>query len=262
MLTLMQEVAAQVITPRFRALASGEVMEKKPGDLVTVADHEAEVLITAALQADDPGVLVIGEEACSADPSLLGRLAGAPHAYTVDPVDGTKNFVNGRPDYAVMVAELRDGVTVRAWIWQPETGVAYVAERGSGAFRDGVRLGSSWSPDRGGAADALAGGSLRVLTSKPSYEGRHGPLTLGASAWCCGVDYPWLATSEVDAIMYTRTFPWDHAPGSLLVEEVGGVVRRRDGAPYVPGVAAPGGLLAAASPEVWDAVASVVGGLI
>ena len=48
-LTLLQDVAAEVINPRFRALANHEVQEKNPGDLVTIADHEAEVLITKAL---------------------------------------------------------------------------------------------------------------------------------------------------------------------------------------------------------------------
>ena len=53
-LALLQDVAAEVINPRFRALAAGEIHEKKPGDLVTDADREAEVLITAALVARLP----------------------------------------------------------------------------------------------------------------------------------------------------------------------------------------------------------------
>ncbi|SEW42938.1 fructose-1,6-bisphosphatase [Austwickia chelonae] len=247
-LELMQDVAAQVITPRFRALAGGEVMEKKPGDLVTVADREAEVLITEALLADDPSVLVVGEEATSADDGLLGRLATADHAYTVDPVDGTKNFVHGRAEHAVMVSELRRGETVRAWIWQPELGHAYVAERGAGAFADGVRLGSAWP------GEDVDPASLRVLTSRPTHEGVHGDLRLDPSAWCCGVDYPWVVTGRAQAILYTNTFPWDHAPGSLFLEETGGVVRRPDGSGYRPGEYRPGGLLVAASPQVWDVV--------
>ncbi len=259
-LDLMKEVAAQVITPRFRDLASGEVMEKRPGDLVTVADREAEVLITRALLADDPDVLVVGEEATSADRSLLEALAQAEHAFTVDPVDGTKNFVHGRKEHAVMVAELRHGESVRAWIWQPEFETAYVAERGAGAFRGDERLPAAWS----GPSDpeAIDPADLRVLTSRPAYEGEHEGLTLAASAWCCGVDYPWLATGNAQAIMYTHTYPWDHAPGALFVEETGGVIRRADGSRYTPGVYRKGGLLAAASPAVWDAVAARVGGMI
>lgn len=54
-LDLMRRVAAEVIEPRFRALADDEVHEKNPGDLVTVADREAEVLITAELRRAYPG---------------------------------------------------------------------------------------------------------------------------------------------------------------------------------------------------------------
>ena len=104
-------------------------MEKNPGDLVTVADREAEELITARLTAAYPDAVVLGEEAHAADHSLMDRYLAAEHAFTVDPVDGTKNFVHGSPDHAVMVAETLAGETVRAWIWQPEHEVAWVAER-------------------------------------------------------------------------------------------------------------------------------------
>lgn len=248
MLELIQQVAAQVITPRFRKLASGEVMEKNPGDYVTVADREAEILITDALLADDPDVLVVGEEATASDPMLLNKLEDAQRAFVVDPVDGTKNFVNGRDAHAVMIAELHGGETVRAWVWQPEYQVAYVAERGAGLFRNGVRV-TREAPSRDLSA-------LRVLTSRPADEGRAGRLTVGPSAWCCGVDYPWLAEGEADAIMYQATKPWDHAPGSLFVEETGGVVRYADGTPYVAGRAHPGRLVPAADDETWRAVVS------
>ncbi len=255
-LQLLKDVAAEVITPRFRDLERGDIMEKRPGDLVTIADHEAEELITKALLADDPRVLVVGEEATSANPKLMAQLADADHAFTVDPVDGTKNFVHGRATHAVMVAELRHGQTVRAWIWQPELKHAYVAERGAGAYEDGVRMPRAWTgPDDPADIDPA---QLRVLTSRPAYEGMRGGLILGSSAWCCGVDYPWLARGDVDAIMYSNTLPWDHAPGSLLVEETGGVVRRAKGGRYTPGETGSGGLLAAACDAVWDVIAGRV----
>lgn len=248
MLDLMKDVAAEVITPRFRRLASEEVMEKNPGDLVTVADREAEVLLTQALQEAYPGVLVVGEEATAADPHLLDRLQDAAHAFVVDPVDGTRNFVHGRPDHAVMVGELRDGECVRGWIWQPEYGAAYVAIRSQGVTRNGVpvtRTPASGDPE-----------ALRAVTSRPESEGRHGRLTFGPTAWCCGVDYPWLVEGRVDAIVYSRAMPWDHAAGSLMAAEVGGVVRHIDGTTYRPGRAHPGHLIAAASPAAWDVVAA------
>ena len=91
MLALLQEVAEEVINPRFRTLESDQIAEKNPGDLVTVADREAETLITAALRAAYPDALVLGEEAYAADDSLMDRFLAADNAFTVDP-DGVRWF--------------------------------------------------------------------------------------------------------------------------------------------------------------------------
>jgi fructose-1,6-bisphosphatase/inositol monophosphatase family enzyme len=245
-LTLLKDVADEVINPRFRALATGEVHEKNPGDLVTVADHEAEVLITQALNEAYPDALVLGEEAHAAEGLLLEAYASAEHAFTVDPVDGTKNFVHGSPDHAVMVSEVRSGEAVRAWIWQPQHELAYVAERGAGTYRNGERLHRA-APDPA----ALAGRTSRrkwIGTALPGLA----PLTL---TWVsCGIDYPKLVEGETDYILYGSTRPWDHVPGSLLVREAGGLVGRTDAKPYEPRDIAAPGLVAAASPAAYDSV--------
>jgi fructose-1,6-bisphosphatase/inositol monophosphatase family enzyme len=232
-LDLLREVAAEVITPRFRSLAAGEVMEKNPGDLVTVADREAEELITARLTAAYPDAVVLGEEAFAADHSLMDRYAVAEHAFTVDPVDGTKNFVHGSPDHAVMVAETVAGETVRAWIWQPEHGVAWVAERGAGTWRDGERVHTVPVPD-----DREPQGVTSMWAMRDQRLGDLPPMRL---SWvCCGVDYPKLIEGEADYIVYSRSNPWDHAPGTLLVTEAGGSVAHPDGTAYGPRSLRPG----------------------
>ena len=245
MLTLIQDVAAEVITPRFRALDPDEVDEKNPGDLVTAADREAEELLTRVLRDAHPGAMVLGEEAYAGDASLLDRFAAAEHAFTVDPVDGTKNFVHGSPDHAVMVAELKAGRSVRSWIWQPQHETAYVAELGSGAYRDGVRL------RRDPAGQPPSG-----RTSRRRWIGRRvGDMPPLELSWvCCGVDYPKLVEGETDVLVYGRGNPWDHAPGSLLVTEVGGYVGTTAGAEYVPGAALPPGLVVAADRSTYDHV--------
>ena len=243
-LTLLQETAAEVIDPRFRALAEGDIGSKShPEDYVTVADREAEVIITAALRGAYPEALVLGEEAYAEDPGLLPAFRSAEHAFTVDPVDGTRNFVHGSPDHAVMVAETRRGRSVRAWIWQPQHRLAYVAERGAGLWRNGERVVRAAPP----SDPAL----WRARTSRRKQVGAMlgpvGPLEL---TWVsCGIDYPHLAEGACDALVYVGTMPWDHAPGSLMVEEVGGAVGSVDGEPYVPGTQVRG-IVAAASAEV------------
>src|SRR5699024_9354789 len=92
------------------------------------------------LTAAYPDAAILGEEATSVDPRVLERASAAPHVFTIDPVDGTRNFVNGSPDHAVMVAEVRAGQTVRSWIYQPQHQRSYVAEVGGGAWCNGQRL--------------------------------------------------------------------------------------------------------------------------
>ena len=250
-LALLRDVATAVINPRFRALAGGEIHEKRPGDLVTDADREAEVLITSALQAAYPEAVVLGEEAFATDHDLMQRYAAAPHAFTVDPVDGTKNFVHGSPDHAVMVSETRDGEAVRAWIWQPQYERAYVAERGGGSWRhdaDGVTRVVIDPPD--------ATSDLRGRTSRRAWIGRAldglSPMTL---TWVsCGIDYPKLVEGAADYILYASAAPWDHVPGSLLLAEAGGRLGTTDGRPYGPRDLRPPGLVAAASPTAYDRV--------
>ncbi len=245
-LALIKDVAARVVTPRFRSLAEGEVMEKKPGDLVTVADREAEALITEALLAAYPAAAVLGEEAYALDHTLLDRYLAADHAFTVDPIDGTKNFVHGSPDHAVMVAETRGGETVRGWIWQPEHRVAWVAERGAGVFRDGVRMFRDPVPD---GADPVGATSMWTLRGH-ALDGLS-PMRL---TWvCCGVDYPRLIEGAADYLVYSRSNAWDHAPGALMVTEAGGRAGHPDGTAYGPRSTRPG-LVVAADPATYAAV--------
>jgi fructose-1,6-bisphosphatase/inositol monophosphatase family enzyme len=220
---LMQSVAAEVITPRFRSLTQSQIEEKKPGDLVTVADREAEVLLTRALQQAYPDAVVLGEEHYAETPSLMEEFRSASHGFTVDPVDGTKNFVRGSEDHAVMISEVLDGEAVRGWIWQPEHGQAWVAERGAGVRRNGELV-----------RRAPAGDQPQGATSIWSRRGRQpaGLPALNGSWVCCGVDYPKLIEGEADYLLYGHTNPWDHLPGTLMVAEAGGASAHADGTPY------------------------------
>src|SRR5690606_6905512 len=109
---VLRHAAQAAILPRFRRLDSSAVSQKTEAiDLVTEADVETERIIQA--QAADlwPEALFVGEEAVSADPSLLDRLDDAKLAIIVDPVDGTANFAAGLPLFATMAAVVQGGET-------------------------------------------------------------------------------------------------------------------------------------------------------
>jgi fructose-1,6-bisphosphatase/inositol monophosphatase family enzyme len=248
---LIREVAAAVILPRFRHLSAGEVHEKAPGELVTIADQESERLLTEGLMRLLPGSVVVGEEAVAADERVLDRLAGDGAVWLVDPVDGTSNFAAGREPFAVMVALVRDGVTAAGWILDVVGDTMAVAERGSGAFVDGERVRTRTDAP---PADALAGAVMtRFLPDDMRFEVSQravGVSSVLPGRHCAGYEYPAIVADSQQFSMFWRILPWDHVPGSLFVTEAGGVARHFDGADYRPGDTQRG-LLVAANADIW-----------
>ncbi|HEV2369314.1 MAG TPA: inositol monophosphatase family protein [Acidimicrobiales bacterium] len=248
----VRRVSADIIEPRFRSLAAHEVEEKSPGQTVTVVDREAEAALEAELGAILPGVPVVGEEACSGDPSRLAAL-GSERAWVVDPLDGTGNFVIGSPDWAVMVALLAGGEAVASWIWQSLRARMYVAERGAGASCNGEVLRSR--RPRAEATTGLRGAVLSRFMDRDTAAGVRGNAgrfaEIRPGRFCSGVEYPAVIEGEEDFALFWRTLPWDHIPGVLLVEEAGGRARRPDGSAY-RGEADRPGLLVAADAPTWE----------
>lgn len=251
--SLLREVAATAILPVFRRLDDADVGEKAPGEVVTVADRRSEQLLGAGLERLLPGSVVVGEEGVAADPTILDRLHGDAPVWVVDPLDGTANFAAGQRPFAVMVALRQAGATRAAWILDPMADSLAVAERGSGAYVDGVPLRTQVGQP---PVAALSGAVSRYLPAElratmTAGLGRLGEV--GPGQHCAGFEYPRVATGAQDFVLFWRTLPWDHLPGVLLVEEAGGFARRFDGDRYDP-TDDRQGLLVAANEAIWATV--------
>lgn len=250
---LLRRAAAVAIVPLFRRLDEAAIEEKAPGEVVTVADREAELIIAAALLRLLPGSVVVGEEAVAEDPSVLARLGQPGPVWLVDPVDGTANFAAGRLPFAVMVALMNRGATEASWILDPISGSLAVACAGHGAYLDGERA----STPEGARPVTTLRGAVMARFLPPDLRarvdagiGRIGQALPGNH--CAGREYPDILRGVQDFVLFWRTLPWDHAPGVLLLKEAGGVARRLDGSEYHP-TDDRDGLLAAANADVWDA---------
>lgn len=246
----MREASALEIEPRWNQLRQGDVRSKSAGEFVTVADEAAERLLTARLRDLTPQVPVVGEEACAVDPGLLSALAGES-AWLVDPIDGTSNFIDGGTDWSVMVALVLDGRTSFSWIWRPLADRMYVAERGAGAECNGTPI--RRAPPGAGDDAQLRGAVFTRFFDREraatiaSNSARFGSVVEGS---CAGFDYPALVEGGRDFLLFWRSLPWDHAPGTLLVQEAGGYARRLDGTEYQPAEES-FGLLSAADEVTW-----------
>jgi fructose-1,6-bisphosphatase/inositol monophosphatase family enzyme len=259
LLQVVRQAARDHILPRFRALAAHEISTKSgPGDLVTLADTQAEIAMTAAIRAALPGAVVVGEEAISADLSLRDQIGAADLCVILDPVDGTWNFAKGLALFGVLLA-----VTVRGqpvfgllydpllddWIAATPHGTTYDSPAGSRPLATSTQT----KTDRllGYAPFGLFPRAIRaqVLTACAPYS-------RVTSLRCACHEYRLLAQGHVEfALSGPVPNAWDHAAGALAVQAAGGVARFIDGGTYDAGRAR-GVLLVASSQAVWDQVAA------
>lgn len=154
------------------------------------------------------------------------------HVWVVDPIDGTSNFANGLPHWAVAVALLKDRRPVLAAIWSEPECALYTAVRTRGAHKNGRRLRSPrprWDDGSivGCQWDAAATGPsiLRELQTRGARVRSYGSTVVQLLDVACG---------RLDANVQPRGRIWDLAAPALVLEEVGGRLTDWTGRPVFP----------------------------
>jgi fructose-1,6-bisphosphatase/inositol monophosphatase family enzyme len=248
---IMAEVAAEVVMPRFRHLAEDEVRTKAgPRDFVTIADTEAEALLSRRLPDLLPGSLVVGEEAVAADKSRLGLLESAEPVWIVDPVDGTANFATGHAVFGMIVALVQGGRLLGGWIYDPVNGRTAWAMAGEGAWMGEKRLHV--------AACAPLSAMSGAFYSKSKLPQLSATVARRVCSGCAAHDYLKLIDGQLNFALFTRLMPWDHAAGVLIHAEAGGYSRLIDGGAYRP-VPLEGTFILASDKASWEALRGLVG---
>jgi fructose-1,6-bisphosphatase/inositol monophosphatase family enzyme len=244
---LMRETAAAELLPRFRNLAAGEVREKRPGDIVTVADVASEQRLAVGLAKILPGVPMVGEEAVEKDPGLVD-LIGRPgeRCWVVDPLDGTSNFANGIDRFAMIICLIADRETVGGWILDVPNDRMAVALKGQGVALDGRS--AVGRPIERPLLGLVAPRVHREFDKQlaEAQRRRLGPLS---TLKCAGREYIEMLSGTYDFNLYRRTKPWDHAAGALMMSEAGGQAIRLRGTPYRPDEPINSGIISAPSVE-------------
>ena len=254
---LMREASERAILPRYRTLAAHEIVTKSEKgtltDLVTIADGEAEAILSEGLARLLPEAAIVGEEAAHADPAVFERLGDAL-CWIVDPLDGTNNFAEGKPPFGILIALTEHGETVAGWIYDCLSGRFCHAMRSGGAFVDGERIAAQTT----GVSPPVAANSLVYMSPerRAAVQAQIAPhYTLVDIPRCAAEQYPRLVLGRNDVAIFERTLPWDHAAGVLFVNEAGGKAARLDGSKYRVNDHARAGLIGASSPALWEQMA-------
>jgi fructose-1,6-bisphosphatase/inositol monophosphatase family enzyme len=253
---LMRETAAAELLPRFRNLAEGEIREKRPGDLVTVADVASEQRLAVGLARILPGVPIVGEEAVEKDPDLVDLIARpGERCWVVDPLDGTANFSKGHDVFAMIVCLIDDRQAVGGWILDVPNDRMAVALKGQGVAIDGKAI--TGQPLKRPPNGLMGWGVRKLFDKQLSADQRRllGPLT---TLNCAGREYIEMLRGTYDFNLYRRTKPWDHAAGALMMVEAGGRAVRFNGGPFLPEGPLEGGVISGLTAEAVAAARNVL----
>jgi myo-inositol-1(or 4)-monophosphatase len=199
------------------------VRDKGEDNPVTDADVASNRILDAELRAVDPDAGWLSEESV-ADLGWHTR----PRAWIVDPLDGTREFTKGIPEFVVAVAYAVGGEARVGVLFNPVTGELFSGIVGVGAWLDGA-------PARPSAQATLAG--ARIVCSRSEMEkglfaawaGQLTPVAVGSVAYKLGL----VAAGRADASFTPRPRnAWDVAAGAAIVTAAGGRVTDRHGRPY------------------------------
>lgn len=220
------EEVARESGARIRA-ATGFSIESKGtlSNIVTTADSENEEFLRGELARLIPGSAFVGEE--GEQDSILGD----GYTWIVDPIDGTMNFSRGIPECAVSIALLKEGEPYIGVVYNPFTDILWKAERGKGAYRNGVRIHVSDRPFEDGllcTAWSTYDKSLapRCFEVVEDLYPRCNDIRRTGTAAC---ELAMLAEGAVDLYFEIRLAPWDHAAADVCILEAGGCLGSIEG---------------------------------
>ena len=219
LLEIVKVVAQREIVPRYLKVAHER---KVDGSIITAADTAAQEALTEGLQALN-GCPVLGEEMTPEEQRILWQHSYAG-LWVLDPVDGTSNFANGLPYYAVSVAFYQAGRPVMGVVYAPEANELFWAEAGKGAFLNGEKLPIKERVPTS-LKRAMAGVDLKRLQPKlASALAAHPPYVSQRNFGSSALDWCYVAAGRLDIYLHGGQKLWDYAAGALILEEAGGAL--------------------------------------
>jgi len=217
--------ASKILIRDFGEIEKLQVSEKGPGDFVTASDKRVEKVIIGELEKT--GYSILSEEA--------GLIEGKykDKRWIIDPIDGTFNFLNGLPHFAISVAYEEKSEIVSGIIFDPIKNEMYFAEKGNGAYLNNFRIRVSNKSDFKSTCLVTGGPkfsskkreSILEEYKKISMEVRGHIRKSGSAA----LDLAYVAAGRYDGYWQRELSYWDIAAGIIIVKESGGYIENLSG---------------------------------
>lgn len=195
-------------------------------EITSSLDNEADEIIIDLITSRHPGHNMLTEETGQID-------NGSPYTWVIDPLDGSSNYVNHNPFFAVSVCLAYENVPITGVIFAPFIEELSVARKGHGCTLNGRPVQVSTTDDVSkGYVVGCPGGDLNndrfSLSSYMLNKAIKDFRKMGSAA----IEAYAVSSGRVDAFVTLNISPWDIAAGALCVEEAGGTVSDYNGKPW------------------------------
>ena len=213
--------ASRSLIRDFGEIENLQVSSKAPGDFVTSADKRTEKIIVEELLKAHPNYGIISEEAGYINKSNKNN------RWIIDPIDGTMNFLNGIPQFAISVAYEEENEVKCGVIFNPVTNEMFSAEKGSGAYLNNSRMRVS-NKRKLSEALIVTGGPKQASKIKKKIFSEYINISTQVSNvrkfGCAALDMAYVACGRFDGYWQRELNYWDIAAGIIIVKEAGGFV--------------------------------------
>lgn len=236
--------AANVIMQGYERRDKIKIAKKGPRDYVTNIDKDAENLIVNVLRTAYPSHAFITEE--------QGKFGQSDFQWVIDPIDGTHNYIHGRPHFAISIALMHNGRVEHGLIFDPVRDDLFTASRGCGAQRNGYRMRTS---GRYRLSECIIGAGAPPFGRDDLFEAHYKALPVIAKqclamrhSGSAVLDLAYVAAGILDGCWQTGAKIWDYAAGSVILRESGALLADIDGSEnYLKS-----GNIVAANPKVFN----------
>ena len=213
--------ASRSLIRDFGEIENLQVSTKAPGDFVTSADKRTEEILINELQKAHPDYGIVTEE------SGIINKRNINNRWIIDPIDGTLNFLNSVPQFAISVAYEENGEILCGVIFNPITNEMFCAEKGNGAYLNNSRIRVSKKKK---VQDSLlvTGGPKQTSNMKKKIFSEYIKISNHSSNvrkfGSAALDMAYVACGRFDGYWQREINLWDVAAGIVIVKEAGGFV--------------------------------------
>ena len=223
--------ASKVLIRDFGEIEKLQVSEKGPGDFVTASDKRVEKIIINELNVENSKYSVLCEE----KGELIGK--NKEKRWIIDPIDGTTNFLNGLPHFAISIAYEEKGEILSGIIFDPIKNEMFFAEKGQGAYLNNIRTRVSNKSDFKNSL-LVTGGPRYTSEIKDKVFKEYielakkvrPPIRKSGSA---ALDLAYVAAGRFDGSWQRELKYWDIAAGIIILKESGGFINNLRGDNYL-----------------------------